>query len=85
MLAGATALAVAAPALAKPVLLKVPVAFATNLPALGTPIGCGSGGYASIELLPGLGHFTMNEAPQQVNTLLAEFIDALGSAGADGR
>jgi len=38
MLAGATALAVAAPALAKPVLLKVPVAFATNLPALGTPI-----------------------------------------------
>jgi pimeloyl-ACP methyl ester carboxylesterase len=40
---------------------------------------------ARIELLPGLGHFTMNEAPQQVNTLLAGFIDALGSAGADGR
>jgi TRAP-type mannitol/chloroaromatic compound transport system substrate-binding protein len=38
MLAGATALTVAMPALAKPVLLKVPVAFGTHLPALGTPI-----------------------------------------------
>ena len=38
MLAGATALTVAMPAFAKPVLLKVPVAFGTHLPALGTPI-----------------------------------------------
>jgi TRAP-type mannitol/chloroaromatic compound transport system substrate-binding protein len=38
MLAGATALTVAMPAVAKPVLLKVPVAFGTHLPALGTPI-----------------------------------------------
>ncbi len=38
MLAGATALTVAMPAFAKPVLLKVPVAFGTHLPALGSPI-----------------------------------------------
>lgn len=33
---------------------------------------------ARIELLPGLGHFTMNEDPVAVNALIASFIESLG-------
>jgi pimeloyl-ACP methyl ester carboxylesterase len=36
---------------------------------------------ARIELLPGFGHFTMNEAPLQVNALVADFIASLESTG----
>jgi pimeloyl-ACP methyl ester carboxylesterase len=32
---------------------------------------------ARVELLPGVGHFTMNEAPRQVNTLIADFVAGL--------
>jgi len=38
---------------------------------------------ARIELIPGVGHFTMNEAPRRVNALVEDFLAGLGRRGAD--
>ncbi len=40
---------------------------------------------ARIELIPGVGHFTMNEAPQRVNALVEDFLASLDARAANVR